>query len=320
MVDYKDFEGVARPMIEAAFRSLLETKHLYQSVEFTTSGMSGLVDAQVERATLLQSLEIVQPGRGGRGTSKGDIVKESWADLDRLIKMTPFQFHETPFHGDCMVLSVPTVRTFCQNQNCGGLWPHNACQDPSWLRSRSISGNGMQQIFVLQYECQNCKGEPVSYLVKRDGAKITLTGRSPIEKVNVPNFIPKNLRKYYRGALVAFNSGANLPAIFMLRTMVEQHMRSAVKAGAQRMTGEELAAAYSESLGQMFNSQFQSLRPVYAALSEAIHAAVDDKPEIFEAEHAKTLKHFEAKDAIERLSVNFGKDADMVGKIYQATA
>jgi len=170
----------------------------------------------------------------------------------------------------------------------------------------------MQQIFVLQYECQNCKGEPVSFLVKRDGVRITLTGRSPIEKVNVPNFIPKNVRKYYRGSLVAFNSGANLPAMFMLRTMIEQHMRSTVKAGSQRMTGEELAAAYSDTLGAIFNSQFQSLRPVYLALSEAIHAALDDKPEIFEAEHANILRHFEAKEAVERLSVNFGGDAPNV--------
>jgi hypothetical protein len=60
---------------------------------------------------------------------------------------------------------------------------------------------------------------------------------------------------------------------------------------------------YASSLDPDFNRRCQSLKPVYTTLSEAIHAAIDDKPDIFEQERAKILSHFEAKEVFERLAV-----------------
>jgi hypothetical protein len=85
--------------------------------------------------------------------------------------------------------------------------------------------------------------------------------------------------------------------------MIEQHMRGAVNAGERKMTGDELADAYAATLDSDFNRRCQSLKPVYVALSEAIHAAIDDKPEIFDIERTKILSHFEAKEVFKRLAV-----------------
>jgi hypothetical protein len=322
MIDSTHFQTVAKSAIEQVFRQLLETKHLYQTVEVPITGMSILVEQAVKRERSLQSMTAISTRGSGSSSFKSaeEISKESWEEVNVRIKTTPlqFQFGATPMQTGCLPISVPTVKTTCQNEGCGGLWPHNACPDPSWLLSTLNTGGKLQQIFVLQYQCQNCKKEPVSFLVKRDGLKLTLTGRSPMESIGVPKFIPKDVRKFYRGAVIAFNSGALLPAIFMLRTMVEQHMRQATKSGNQRMTADQLVEAYATTLNEGFNSQFQSLKPVYSNLSEAIHAAQDDAPQLFETERTNVLSHFEAKEAVERLSVRLGKTT--AGKTDQPPA
>jgi hypothetical protein len=85
--------------------------------------------------------------------------------------------------------------------------------------------------------------------------------------------------------------------------MIEQHMRVTVNAGERKRTGDELADAYTATLDPDFNRRYQSLKPVYSRLSEAIHTAIDDKPVIFDQERAKILSHFEARESFYRLSV-----------------
>jgi len=118
-----------------------------------------------------------------------------------------------------------------------------------------------------------------------------------------PRFIPSNIKKYYCGAVIANNSGATLPALFMLRTTIEQHMRLAAKVTDKRLTGDELTNIYSASLHVDFNRQYQSLKPIYEVLSDAIHGVKDDNPTLFEDERTKVLAHFEAKEMFERLVV-----------------
>jgi hypothetical protein len=123
-----------------------------------------------------------------------------------------------------------------------------------------------------------------------------------MEEIEIPRYSPKQVGKFYRGAVLAFNCGAYLPAIFMLRTTIEQFMRLAISAGDKKMSGEELTDAYASSLDADFNNRSQSLKPVYATLSDAIHAAKDDNAQLFEAEQRKVLAHFEAKEVFERLA------------------
>jgi len=290
------FTEIATAAIEGAFLTLLESKHLYQSVEISTSGFAHYVDREAQKDLSFGA---------SSSRTKDQILDDCRNKAVERLRQTHFQMivRGNTVQTGSFSVSVPTIKAVCQNTGCGGLWPHNASTDPSWLPTSASIASGLQQIFALQYQCQACKKEPITFLVKKDGLKLTLTGRSPIEAVNIPKFVPKLIRKFYKGALVAFDSGAILPGIFMLRTMIEQHMRSAVNAGQQKMTGDELADAYAATLHPDFNRIYQSLKPIYSTLSEAIHAAIDDKPELFDQERAKILSHFEAKESFNRLSL-----------------
>jgi hypothetical protein len=52
-----------------------------------------------------------------------------------------------------------------------------------------------------------------------------LSGRAPIEHVLVPNVIPKNAAGFFKDALIAYQSGQTLAALFLLRTLIEQWLK-----------------------------------------------------------------------------------------------
>ncbi|MEI8139035.1 MAG: hypothetical protein WCI03_04120 [bacterium] len=308
------FESAVVPLIEKAFQTLLEEKHLYQSVDLAVADMSDFIEQLAQKRRKMEAQVMPSLGGGGRTSrpqSKEEIIREFTHQAEGCLRRLPYlmmQEKTNPLGKPDtnrvanIVVSVQTVRTFCSHQGCGGLWPHNPCHDPSVLIPASLSGTDLHQVFLLRYQCQNCKKDPVTFLVKREGLKLSLTGRSPIEEIEVPRFVPKECRKFYRGAVLAFNCGAHLPAIFMLRTTIEQQMRSAVDARDKKMTGDELTDAYAKTIHADFNARYQSLKPVYCALSDAIHSAKDDDPELFKTQLKKVLAHFEAKEVFARLA------------------
>lgn len=320
MTDYNEvveqFAPGVKLLIEKAFQTLLEKKHLYQSVEIQMADLSEFIEHLVQRRLDIENNQpMTSSSHMARMTfkSKEEIRDEYEKQTEGYLRRLPyFMPHEgnpnmldTP-HTPPMksiVFRVPTVRTSCRNPKCGGLWPHNPCPASSFLIPTSDSRTDLHQIFLLRYQCQNCKKDPVTFLVKREGLKLTLCGRSPMEEIETPHFIPKQVVGFYRGAVLAFNCNAYLPALFMLRTTIEQHMRLAISAGDKnkKMSGDELADAYANILHPDFSSHNQSLKPVYASLSDAIHAAKDDG-QLFESERTKVLAHFEAKEVFERLS------------------
>lgn len=132
-------------------------------------------------------------------------------------------------------------------------------------------------------------------MVARDGLKLTLCGRSPIESVPAPKFIPPSVRDYYSDAMIDHHAGATLEALFMLRTLIEQFWKSQnLMPNAVRPTGDELGDAYNATLPDDFKKRFPSLKDIYAKLSEAIHEA-DGKDELFQSSLAEIERHFEAR-------------------------
>jgi hypothetical protein len=133
----------------------------------------------------------------------------------------------------------------------------------------------------------------LTFLVTRKLFRLTLSGRSTIEQVQVPAYIPKGLRSYYSAAVIAYNCNQVLPALFMLRTLIEQHMHAALSPAKYEDAGE-LCEAYQKSLDVDFRNRFPSLPEIYSKLSEALHAAREDA-ELFQSEKERTGKHFRAK-------------------------
>ena len=190
---------------------------------------------------------------------------------------------------------LPTIRTHCSNKGCGTVEPCNP------LPPTVTSHADQSQSFYLPYQCQNCKGTPINFLVKRLREKLTLCGRAPIEEPLIADHLPKEkiISKHYRNATIAFNAGQTLAGICLLRVFVEQFWRSlppvaeAIQ-GKPRSTGDELGEAYKSTLPDDFKQRFPTLLETYNSLSLAIHGANDDA-KVFEENRDRVIKHFEAR-------------------------
>jgi len=195
-----------------------------------------------------------------------------------------------------VVFDLPHVKLYCPT--CDRLEAHNPYENvisgsvPTLTHFTGEGAKNTRQLFVPTYECQSCKKQLVTFMLSRDGAKVTLTGRHPIEAVQVPSIIPKNQRAHFSDAIVAANSGQVLPGLFMLRTFVEQYAYE--QQPAQKAYADKAIAAYMDSLPADFKNRFPSLRSAYERLSEAIHGASADAA-LFETVRGEIIEHFEAK-------------------------
>lgn len=288
--------------VTAAFKELLSEKHLYQSVSVDT----GYIAEEAKKIRAMEVSNISQRIRGGTSRivpackhfqSDGhNMYSVLWIPKDQkappptkleiLLKALENQ--------NTLNVYLPTINTFCHH--CKGRWPFNPQNaDGKWEQGQS---NVSDQWFLLTYECQNCKGEPVRYLVRRKKDKLTLCGREPIEHVEVPKVIPKDTSDWYRKSVIAVQSGQVLAGIFLLRVFVEQYwlniekVKQAVE-GNERPSGDEIGSAYKANLPEDFKKRFPTLCEVYSDLSSAIHTA-DEEFEIYEKANEQVVKHFDA--------------------------
>lgn len=310
---------IMRDSVETALETLLERKHLYQSVKIDTSILAtflkrGLAKKYERRpAPAIPIGNHSMPGTLRQGKADPVAIRERidreagreaenallgqwefWSNNDQ--KPEPFAIGPGAKLDDNELsppkFSLPTIKIPCSLCD-GTLPPHN----PEYVGRRHrhysewISNN--IQIFVFPYQCQNCKGEPILFMVKREGLKMTLVGRSQIGMIQTPEFIPSESAKYYRNSKIAFNTGFGLAALLYLRTMIEQYMRSVTKKDG-RITGEDLAEEYAKTLPPEFRSRYVSFADVYQKLSNAIHTANEDA-ELFENAISDVEKHLEAK-------------------------
>ena len=137
-------------------------------------------------------------------------------------------------------------------------------------------------------------------MVARNGRKIQLVGRSEFENVKVPSSIPKEQKVFYSQALIAFNCGQVLPALFLLRTLIEQHMRAVT--GRAELRGDELCDEYNKTLDADFKERFASFKEVYGKLSDAVHRA-DQNESLFQSELERVRLHFDGLDLFAKVKI-----------------
>jgi hypothetical protein len=143
-------------------------------------------------------------------------------------------------------LLLPTINIAC-NFCKGVLPPHNSGyknQLKPVFEEVLRDGPPVIQVFLLPYMCQTCKQEPIFFLVRRKGLKLTLTGRSHLMKVDVPSSIPTQEAAHFGDAMIANTAGKTLAGLFWLRVFVEQYMRRVTKSEG-KMRGEELGDKYA---------------------------------------------------------------------------
>lgn len=288
----KPFEDYLKEEVSTALRILLSEKHLYQStrvgMDFLEILVASEVDEILDRGVEAPTVEIRQ-----RYEAR---FEKSWILTAVEHGRSRMQFPIGEAVRDAPVeVELPTIHTSCAA--CKGRWPFNPrdARD-SWETGLTSTSD---QWFHLSYRCQNCKCEPIRFLVRRKFDKLILCGREPMESVEVPPIIPRDHRQWLERAVVAAQSGQALAAIFLLRVFVEQFWRSipevneAIK-DKQRPTGDELGTAYKSTLPEDFKTRFPTLCEVYDSLSRCIHSA-DESFEAYEDAYKKVIRHFDAR-------------------------
>jgi len=259
-------------LIEAALKILFEEKHLYQSVSIDESEIKRIVKAaDPAPRSIIESA-----------------IEQFWVPED-----TP-QGPKSQLAGH-IFFKTPHVKLFCTK--CDRIEAYNHIQTIDVSGVYSTSQN--IQVFAISYLCQSCRTFPEVFIVRRERLKLILCGRAPIENAPVPNDIPKSVRRFYSGALVAYQSGQTLAGIFLLRCLIEQWARTAVSNPTAYV--DQVIDSYMESLPADFKARFASLRDYYAKLSADIHGAVGSS-ELF-AEPCQVIKtHFEARRLYQLMS------------------
>jgi hypothetical protein len=255
--------------IQDGFGELLNNRHLYQHVDIDTNAIKD----RIIKNPVLQHLT----------TNVSAMIEEA----DWLIIGSAGM--PLKLHGQQLTINLPVVSAYCER--CRGRFPSNQSpiekSPPTMIRL-----NQAYQVFSIPLVCQNCRDSAVTFVIARARNRLTLVGRFPIEHIEVPAHFPKSVRSYYSDARLAFNSGQILPALFMLRTLIEQFMRS--KVGDTFKRGDDLGKAYKETLPPAFKAAFSTLADSYESLSEALHSANAD-PDLFITQLGKIDEHFDAR-------------------------
>jgi hypothetical protein len=318
--------GMIRNEIIRCIKELLEKKHLYQSVRIDTTNVARLIDnveASKEMQEYIETISLSSGMTGESGSARHmpnapNIVEQHIQEVRKNMKYTcdfileSFWSFSTDANNqdadkkdDSTNFVLPTISVRCESKECNSIQAHNSGFRDKTQEFQAVpfkfSKGGKQipfQTFVFPYQCQKCKQEPLVFLVHREGEKLTLAGRNHFENVQVPQAIPKEERKYFSAANIAYNTGYVLAGLFLLRTTIEQYMRRIVKvSGNTRITGEELAEEYTRYLADDFPKRYHSMKVIYVGLSVALHSA-DANSTLFEKfkenieGHFDLLKHY----------------------------
>lgn len=292
----KDFERRFTIAFHSCFRELVETKHLYQRVSLEPSTIAADI-----RSRLI-----------------GDLAKDNRFDLWVNQSLSEFvvDVSEQPTgKTERKIRLQPTnVKLYCPNckerEAFAPIWvgdPNNK----NWgefiqlIRSMRLAKASTAappqlpltttQYLLVLYQCQACQSEPHAFLVRinRRTWILTLDGRSPIETVEVPAYIPKEEQRFYSDALIANQTGKILAGLFYLRTFIEQFARRQTGMWS-RNTGDEIMEAYTKTLPPGLSDQMPSLGDWYDQLSSAVHEAREDA-ELFEKAIKEINHHFDIR-------------------------
>lgn len=269
-------EELVRSQVASSLKLLLETKHLYQTVHLTAD-VAPLQSALEKQKQPEERVELAR-------RRHAEFVLQAWPLVSQD---APPSFSQ----GRSFCVVAPIVKLYCAR--CKRVEPCVCETIVSLFSSHPPKqvANDIGQLWALTFQCQSCRAFPQAFLVARHGHRLSIAGRHPIEEVVLPTYIPKEERKHFSDAVVAFNSGFILAALFYLRVFVEQYSLRVV--ARPELQGEALLDAYAETLPLGVRQSFPSLRDVYSQLSAAVHTARASDT-LFGTLREKTEAHLEA--------------------------
>ena len=141
----------------------------------------------------------------------------------------------------------------------------------------------------------------MTFLIRREGLKLQLVGRSRIEPCVLPEGFPSKENSLFSDAVCASQTGSILAAICLLRIAIEQLVRRV--AGDQ--DGRDLDGIfekYKKALPDEFPSSMRGvLKTAYDNLSACMHSASASR-EAFDEAMLLLAKHFKMLSAFEFVS------------------
>jgi hypothetical protein len=291
------FNHAMAKAVEEALKRLLSEKHLYQNVEPETGFIQNVAenvfaDANKRTGITVASL-IARPTLEEVIRQGGDIMDHAWLAYYHGVQKSTGQIHTTGSAGNPIQFQLPTIMTFCDH--CKERWPFNPVPD----ESSCVIADNVNQSYCLTYQCQTCKRPPIRFLVRREGRRLRLCGRDPLEVLPISRVLPKSPGKYFSDATIAHHAGQTLAGIFLLRVFIEQYWQTTLAVRELvnkniRATGDEQGTEYQKTLPEDFKSRFPSLSDIYGKLSAAMHTATADAT-LFEDSCSQIVEHFEAR-------------------------
>jgi hypothetical protein len=273
-----------------AIKILLETRHLYQKVSVPSEEALALAFAKVAshnpstqhlatrlREAGIEPIHCILPADRTRTNAARQGL--GWVGL---------------------ALKLENIKILCpdcgQREAFGPIWMTDANHEKTVYSvggAITASPEFAFQLFTFMFQCLVCKKSFTSFLVRLEGWSLTLEGRSPFEELEIARFIPKRESKYFRDAVIAFNAGKTLAAIFYLRVFLEQFGRRKTQLTG-RETGETIMNAYAETLPVRLRDEMPSLGLAYSDLSQAVHAA-EENAELFVKVRENIERHFDIR-------------------------
>ncbi|HEY4304746.1 MAG TPA: hypothetical protein VGM82_09775 [Gemmatimonadaceae bacterium] len=275
----------------AALKTLLEEKHLYQSVSVDPVP---LVQRMRDRLPEVDQRRLAAMGGTGIEAFRFILSNEPLDAVGR-------EGHRSALP----IILVENLKLFCaaceSREVFAPVWFKDVEEDIH--RARPIFPGGGSapsqpppcptQVFGIGFRCQLCKGDLTTFFVRRSRWKLVLEGRSPIEHIELPKHMPKVEAHLFRDALVAAHAGKGLAALFYLRTFIEQFARRQTNLRGKE-TGEAIMSAYSKLLPEKQRDMMPSFAEWYDKLSGALHSAQDDAS-LFESARTEIERHFEIR-------------------------
>lgn len=274
--------------IQEKIKGILEEAPLYSNYSIELQEFDKVIkDLRINDA-------IPEPNRGDLKQYYDSIPKFNWNVVSKYGERGGYTIPQTDRRNRAPFLNIifpQTLSLFCSE--C------NSVEAFNFVDTSSLIGYDLYnlhdpniQVFSISYQCQMCKNRPEVFLLRRKNLKISIDGRSPIQQVEVSNFLPKDQKKFIKKSVIAFNSGEILAALFFQRTFLEQFVRIATNDLHTREL-EKVFEIYKGMLPEKFNSLWPSLGAIYSRISEDLHAANPSKENYFTSK-SEIETHFEA--------------------------
>jgi len=293
------FDELFTAAFHRRLRELLEGRHLYQGVSIEVSDIKATVKSR-----------LINPAGDSAGYDVGVAYRLARFVVDVRPSSGPAEDGPAARNETIILFSrLSNLKLYChqckEREAFAPIWT----ADPTFEShgeavkralnvgrpaQRSVSGFPVQ-FLILLYQCQICHSDPAVFLVRvnRKSWTLSIHGRSPMENVEVPAYIPKEEQRFYRDALIAQQTGKILAGVFYLRTFLEQFARRQTGL-VGRSTGEEIMAAYNVTLPPTLVGQMPSLREWYDKLSAAVHEAREDDA-VFDEAMGQINQHFDIR-------------------------